>query len=308
MTKQVSSSVAPRRREGSYWFYLVPGTIGFVAVVAIPLGMNGYFSLTRWSGVGTPEFIGWDNYTRLAADPLFWGSFANSLAFVLGMAVIPTAIGVLVAAILFDFISPRFGARVASFLRATYYLPQILPIAAAGVLWKWMYQPDYGVINAILKTIGLGQFASNWLGDPSVALFAVMNVLIWLQLGYTVVIFMAGMARVDPALYEAAEMDGASWIRRFRVITLTQLRPEIAIVLVTTTVAALKVFAPVYILTKGGPGTSTVVPAYFSYSNFFTTSQVGYGAAISSVLAVVVTVVAIVMLKLQNRAAEEAGR
>jgi raffinose/stachyose/melibiose transport system permease protein len=174
----------------------------------------------------------------------------------------------------------------------------------AGVLWKWLYQPQYGIINTVLDGLGLSWLQQNWLGDSDTAMLAVMNVLIWLQIGYTVVVFMAGLSRVDPALYEAAEIDGAGWFQRFWSITIPQLRPEIAVVLITTSVAALKVFAPIYVLTKGGPGTSTIVPAYFSYSNFFTTTQVGYGAAVASLLALLVTIIAIVLLRYQTRNAE----
>lgn len=289
---------------GGYWAYLIPGAIGFAAVVLIPFGMNVYLSLTRYRGVGTPQFIGFDNYTRLFADPTFWTSFLNSLVFIVAMAIIPTIFGVLIAAVLFDYIAPRFGSRASSIMRAMFYLPQILPIAVAGVLWKWMYQPEYGVINSILDALGLSALRQNWLGDPSIAIFAVVNVLIWLQIGYTVVIFMAGLSRVDPSLYEAAELDGAGWMTRFRVITLNQLRPEIAVVVITTSVAALKVFAPIFVLTKGGPGTSTIVPAYFSFYNFFTTTQVGYGAAVATVLALVVTIVAVGLLLFQTRSSE----
>lgn len=309
MTMLTTRRVTRRSRPGlepagGYWGYLLPGAIGFAAVVLVPFGMNVYLSFTRFRGVGTPQFIGLDNYTRLLADPTFWTSFVNSLVFIVAMAIIPTAIGVLVAALLFDFISPRFGPRTSSLLRGMFYLPQILPIAVAGVLWKWMYQPEYGILNSILDTVGLGALRQNWLGDSDVAIYAVINVLIWLQIGYTVVIFMAGLSRVDPALHEAAELDGAGWITRFRVITLNQLRPEIAVVIITTSVAALKVFAPIFVLTRGGPGTSTMVPAYFSFYNFFTTTQVGYGAAVATVLALVVTVLAVSLLLFQTRNAE----
>ena len=300
----------PRRRGSStepqagYWLYLLPGAIGFLLVVVLPFGMNFYYSLTEWSGVGTPTFVGLDNYTKLMGDGTFWVSFRNSMFFVVAMAILPTALGVVVAAVLFDYIAPRFGSKITSTLRALIYLPQILPIAVAGVLWKWMYQPEYGVINTILSAIGLDGLRSNWLGDSNLAIYAVMNVLVWLQIGYTVVLFMAGLSRVDPALYEAAELDGANWWQRFRHITLDQLRPEIAVVLITTSVAALKVFAPIFILTKGGPGTSTMVPSYFSYSNFFTTTRVGYGAAVATVLAVLVTIIAIALLRYQTRTTE----
>jgi raffinose/stachyose/melibiose transport system permease protein len=298
-----SAAGRPESARG-YWIYLLPGAIGFLAVVLIPFGMNFFYSFTRWNGVGTPQFIGLDNYTRLIADPTFWASFLHSIAFIIAMAIVPTALGVFIAAVLFDYIAPKFGARVASILRATFYLPQILPIAVAGVLWKWLYQPQYGIINTVLDGVGLGALKQNWLGDSNVSIYAVMNVLIWLQIGYTVVIFMAGLSRVDPALYEAAELDGADWFRRFWSITINQLRPEIAVVIITTSVAALKVFAPIYVLTRGGPGTSTIVPAYFSFSNFFTTTQVGYGAAVASVLAILVTIIAIALLRYQTRTAE----
>lgn len=300
-----------RRHRGSttepqagYWLYLIPGAIGFFLVVLLPFGMNIYYSLTEWSGVGTPTFVGLGNYIKLMGDATFWISFKNSLFFVVAMALLPTAIGVLVAAVLFDFIAPKFGSKVTSTLRAIIYLPQILPIAVAGVLWKWMYQPEYGVINTILSAIGLDGLRGNWLGDSNLAIYAVMNVLVWLQIGYTVVLFMAGLSRVDPALYEAAELDGANWWQRFRHITLDQLRPEISVVLITTSVAALKVFAPIYILTKGGPGTATMVPSYFSYSSFFTTTRVGYGAAVATVLAVLVTIIAVALLRYQTRTTE----
>lgn len=291
-------------RPAGYWWYLTPALIGFTAIMLVPFGMNLYFSFTSWNGLGSPTFIGLDNYIELAGDPDFWASFLHSVAFIIAMAILPTAFGVLIAAVLFDYIAPRFGSRVSAIMRALFYLPQILPIAVAGVLWNWMYQPDYGIINTVLRSVGLGGLAQNWLGSSNTAIFAVMNVLVWLQIGYTVVIFMAGLSRVDPALYEAAELDGANWFRRFRSITLNQLRPEIAVVLITTSVAALKVFAPIYVLTKGGPGTSTIVPAYFSFSNFFTTNRVGYGSAVASVLAIIVAIVAFVLLRIQTRTTE----
>lgn len=308
MTSQTGTPTRRRRvvseSPAGYWWYIVPGAIGFLAVVLIPFGMNAYYSLTTWSGVGDPQFVGFDNYTQLMADATFWTSFRNSVFFIFAMAVIPTAIGVVVAAVLFDFIAPRFGARTSSLLRALFYLPQILPIAVAGVLWKWMYQPEYGVINTMLSAVGLDGLRQNWLGDSDLAIYSVMNVLIWLQIGYTVVLFMAGLSRVDPALHEAAELDGAGWWQRFRMITLVQLRPEISVVLITTSVAALKVFAPIYVLTKGGPGTSTIVPAYFSFTNFFTTTRIGYGAAVATVLALLVTIIAVSLLRYQTRTTE----
>jgi ABC-type sugar transport system permease subunit len=133
-----------------------------------------------------------------------------------------------------------------------------------------------------------------------------MVIMVWVQLGFPVVIFMAGLQRVDPALYEAAEMDGASWMKRFRHITVPQIKPEVYVVLLWTTIAALKVFGPIYVLTRGGPGGATNVPAYYSYQNFFERTQVGYGAAIATVLTLLIVALSIVFLRIQ-RPAEEAS-
>ncbi|WP_043621048.1 carbohydrate ABC transporter permease [Nonomuraea candida] len=284
-----------RVRTRGYWLYLIPSLLLFAAVIVVPFLMNVGASFTRWSGVGTPRWIGLDNYARLLEDERFWESFQHNVGLIVAMAVVPTAIGLVLAAALFDYIGKRFGPRTASALRAMYYLPQVLPVAVAGVVWGWMLHPSYGAVNQIL---GLDL---DWLGDPDLALATVMAVMVWFQLGYPVVIFMAGLQRVDPAYHEAAEIDGASWWRRFWHITIPQIRPEIFVVLLTCTIAALKVFGPIFVLTRGGPGNATMVPSYFSYLNFFQKSNVGYGSAIATVLALIIIVVTFLFLRVQER-------
>ncbi|MEV0617248.1 sugar ABC transporter permease [Nonomuraea sp. NPDC050404] len=284
-----------RVRTRGYWLYLIPSLLLFLAVIVVPFLMNVGVSFTRWSGVGTPRWIGFDNYTRLLEDERFWESFQHNVGLIVAMAVVPTAIGLVLAAALFDYIGKRFGTRTASALRAMYYLPQVLPVAVAGVVWGWMLHPSYGAVNQIF---GLDL---DWLGDPDLALATVMGVMVWFQLGYPVVIFMAGLQRVDPSYYEAAEIDGASWWRKFWHITIPQIRPEIFVVLLTCTIAALKVFGPIFVLTRGGPGNATMVPSYFSYLNFFQKSNVGYGSAIATVLALIIVVVTFLFLRVQER-------
>ncbi|MBP2479600.1 raffinose/stachyose/melibiose transport system permease protein [Crossiella equi] len=288
-------------RARTYWLYLVPGALLFLAVILVPLLMNVGISLTTWSGVGEPRWTGLDNYERLFADSAFWASFRNNLGLILAMAVIPTAAGLVLAAVLFDVVGKRFGPRTASLIRACLYLPQVLPIAVAGIVWSWILAPDKGALNELLSALGLGALAQNWLGDPDLALYSVMGVMIWVQLGYPLVIFMAGLQRVDPALYEAADLDGASWWRRFWHITVPHIRPEGFVVLLTCTIAALKVFGPIYVLTRGGPGGATAVPSYSSFQNFFERTQVGYGAAIATVLLVLILVLTAVFVRVQHR-------
>jgi raffinose/stachyose/melibiose transport system permease protein len=284
-----------------YPLYLIPSAVLFVGVIAVPFVMNIGISLTRWPGVGPMKWVGLANYRHLLSDAQFWASFWHSVAMIVAMAVIPAVIGLILASALFDFIGKKFGARTASVLRACIYLPQVLPIAVAGIVWGWILDPESGALNTLLRDIGLGSLAQDWLGNPKTALLTIMAVLVWVQVGYPVVIFMAGLQRADPALTEAAEIDGASWWRRLWRITVPQIRPEIYVVLLTCTIAALRVFALVFVLTQGGPGTATQVPSYFSYQNFFQYSQVGYGAAIATVLTIIIVLLSAIFIRVQNR-------
>ena len=273
-----------------------------VALVVAPFTMNTAASLTDWQGVGTPAWIGLDNYRALLHDEAFWASFRHSVAMILAMALIPTTVGLILAAALFDVIGKHFGPRTASVLRACFYLPQILPISVAGIVWSWMLAPEGGTLDAALGAAGLGDWQHDWLGDPDLALYAVMAVMVWVQIGFPLVLFMAGLERIDPNLYEAAELDGAAFWQRLWHITLPQMRAEIYVVLVWCTIAALKVFGAVYVLTKGGPGGATIVPSYFSFESFFEKMQVGYASAVATVLTAVIVLLTVALLRVQAHA------
>jgi len=295
--------VPGRRRnpDRGYPLFLVPAAVLFTAVIAVPFVMNVGLSFTKWQGVGPLHWIGLGNYQRLWHDRTFWAAFEHNVAIVIAMAVIPTALGLVIATALFDYIGKRFGPRTASVLRACVYLPQVMPLAVMGVVWGWILAPGDGVLNSALRDIGLGSLGHDWLGDPHTALYTVMAILVWIQLGFPVVVFMAGLQRADPALNEAAELDGAGWWRRFWHVVVPQIRPEIYVVLLMCTIAALKAFAPIYVLTRGGPGISTDIPSYYSYQNFFEKTQVGYGAAIATVLTLLTLAVTTAFIIVQNR-------
>jgi raffinose/stachyose/melibiose transport system permease protein len=293
-------SLLPHTGHRGFWLYLIPGLVLVTIIVVVPLVWNIYLSFTNWRGILPPAWIGFANWIQLFQDSEFWASFMNSIAMIVAMVIVPTILGLLVAAVLFDLIGKKFGARVASFLRATYYLPQILPVAVAAVVIGWILRPENGALNTVLGAIGLKSFEHDWLGDPSTALLSIMFVMVWVQIGYPVVIFMAALQRVDPELYEAAELDGAGWFQRFRSITINIIRPEIFVVTLTCTIAALKVFGPVFTLTRGGPGNATIVPSYYSYNEFFNAQEVGYGATIATALTIVIVLLTVGFIKAQT--------
>ena len=250
------------------------------------------------------KWVGLENYFDLLRDPLFWSSFLNTIYMVIAIAIIHTIIGLILASTLFDFIGRNFNGTIASFLRATYYVPQILPVAVAGVLWSWILNTRDGALNQILRNVGI-DVLPDWLGSTDLALYSIMLMMIWLQIGYPVVIFMSGLQRVEPSLYEAAQLDGAGWWKRFQNITIPSIRADIFVVILTATIGAMKLFAPVMVLTRGGPELSTYVPSFFSYRNFFELSRVGYGAASATVLALTIFVIAGGLVYWQSKAIEE---
>jgi raffinose/stachyose/melibiose transport system permease protein len=280
---------------------MIPGILLSTGVIIVPLAMTVGVSFTRWTGIGRPQWIGLGNYTRLLHDENFWASFEHIALIIVAMAVVPTLVGLVLAAVLSDYVAKAVGTGTASALRAGLYLPQVLPVAVTGIVWGWILHPSYGALNALLRRLHLGILAQNWLGDPRYALYSVMAVMVWVQVGYPVVMFMSGMRRIDPELYEAADLDGASWWQRFTRIGLPVIRPEISVVLVTTTIAGLKIFGQIFVLTRGGPGTATLVPSYFAYKNYFEKAAVGYGSAISTVLTVIIVALTVAFLRIQGR-------
>ena len=288
-------------RQRGYYYFLIPGLILFTLIIVLPFLANIYFSFTRWQGVGDPTWIGIANYTRALKDSLFWQSFKNNLILIIAITVVPTILGLFISAFLFEFVTKRLGRQVTNFFRAGYYIPQIIPVVAAAVTWKWILQPDWGVANFLLTQMGLEHLTHDWLGSADTALLSIMVMMVWFQIGYPLVIFMAAYQRVDPEIWEAAAIDGANWFQRFFLITVNQIRPEIYVVVLTTIIHALKVFGQVYVMTGGGPGRATSVASYYSYQNFFERANVGYGATISTVLAVVIMIIMVFYIRVQQQ-------
>lgn len=297
----------PGNDSRRFWSYLIPGLLLLIWIIVVPAMWNVYLSFTNYRGIKPPVWAGMRNWERLSHDATFWVSFRNSIWMIVAMVVIPILLGLVLASLIFDVVQKKFGTRAASTMRAIYYFPQLLPISVAAMVMGWIFRPENGALNALLEAFGLGALQHNWLGMPDTALVFLMFIMVWIQLGYPLVVFISGLQRVDPELYEAASLDGANWWQRFLAITLPAIKPEIFVVALTCTIAALKVFAPVYMLTKGGPGTRTMVPSYYSYTQFFQSQQVGYGSAISTALTVVIIIVSVIFLAMQQKVEREDG-
>jgi raffinose/stachyose/melibiose transport system permease protein len=276
---------------------MLPALTTYVLFVAVPWVHTASLSFYRWDGVGPGTWAGLGNYTEVLGDPVLTSALEHSLLFIAFYAVIPIVFGLLLAATLAD--RKICGGAAA---RTILFLPQVVPLVASGIAWRWMYARS-GVVDQILSAVGLGGITRAWLGDFTWAFPAVGLVGSWAMLGLCLVFFLTGIAKIDRALYEAARIDGAGAVREFLAITLPSLRNEISVALTITVIAALSSFDVVYATTGGGPGTSTIVPAVLIYRLAFTDGRVGTACALAVVLSILISVLVLGINRLSREKA-----
>jgi raffinose/stachyose/melibiose transport system permease protein len=264
------------------YLYVLPAFALFAVFVLAPFVHTIWLSLFEWDGVTLGTFVGLDNYTDLLHDSLVLRSFLHVLVLILFFAVLPIAIGLVITAAL-----SRAPVRGMTAFRTIIFLPQVVSMVAVAVIWRWLYVDD-GPINAALGAVGLGGLERAWLGDYTWALPAIGIVGTWVLTGLCMVMFLAGIQQIPGTLYDAARVDGAGPIREFFSVTLPGLRGVIAVTVTLTVVWALRTFDIVFVMTRGGPGTSTQVPGMQIYQRAFQTGEVGSACAIAVVLSIIV--------------------
>jgi raffinose/stachyose/melibiose transport system permease protein len=283
----------PRQQYIAY-LYIAPAFVLFVLFLGVPTLETARFSLYRWSGIGPSTWVGLQNYATLFTDEVLRSSFLHAGVLIIFYSVIPVALALLLTGL----ISRGAKARGMSLFRTLLFLPQVVASVVVATTWVAIYSPD-GLSNQLLRLVGLGSVTRAWLGDFDFALPAVGVVGSWLGIGLCLVLFLSGVANIAPELFEAARMDGAGPVGEFFAITLPALRGQIAVALTLTVVAALKTFDLVYVTTRGGPGTSTTLPAFEAYNRAFNTGQVGSAAAVAIVLTVLILVITVLIQKIQ---------
>ncbi|MEQ1735124.1 MAG: sugar ABC transporter permease [Rhodoglobus sp.] len=272
---------------------MLPALIAYCSFVIYPLATGIQYSFYKWNGVGSSEWVGFANYLRVFTDPTLLGSIGNAFVLIAFFTVIPVSTG-LVFATLIRSMRPGFGSNAT---QTILFLPQIIPLAAAGIAWSWMYAQT-GAVNQILNTIGLGFLARPWLGDLQTALPAVGLIGSWVLTGLCTVLFLTGIGKIDKSLYEAVRLDGASWFREFITVTIPGLRQEIAVLVTLTVIAALSSFDIIFTTTLGGPGRATLVPGISIYRIGFTQSNVGLASAFGIVMMILVLAVVLPIQRL----------
>lgn len=276
------------------WLFIGPLILGILAFQGLPVVVSIFTSFTNWDGITAPKFLGLGNYVRMfTEDRQYWGTLVNTVEFTVG--VIPlTIIGALVLAVLCN----GRGKISNAVFRTAYFTPYVTSIVAIGLVWTQLFTPS-GVLNQLLAIVGI--HGPSWLTDAHWAMPAVILVSAWQAIGYPMVIFLAGLQAIPESLHEAAKVDGASSSSRFFRITLPLLTPQIFFVLITQIISSFQVFALIFVMTKGGPGTATTVYIYYLYQNGFTFGDLGFASAMAWILFLIIGLVTFVQLRLQRR-------
>ncbi|NED96875.1 sugar ABC transporter permease [Phytoactinopolyspora alkaliphila] len=294
-TRMSSRRGGARGGRRGYWL-VVPALTLYTAFLLWPIGQTAWLSLTDWNGLtASPTWVGMENYRRLAGDARFFASLGNNLLWVVG-SWLAQGLGLLLAAML-----SVSWIRGRTLFRTLFFIPATMALVIVGIAWDQIYQPNTGLLNAALDAIGLEILTRGWLSDSGTAMGAVIATANWTYYGFAMVILLGGMQAIDPHLYEAASLDGASAWQRFRHVTVPGIRNQITLLVVVSFINTLKTFDLVYVMTSGGPGHATEVVAYYIYALAFVTGRPGYAAAAAVVLTVIILIITAIFLRVRER-------
>ncbi|WP_240230594.1 carbohydrate ABC transporter permease [Devosia lacusdianchii] len=290
----MSTPAFARKDELTAWLFLLPSLVLFLTFTAIPVIAAFGISFTQWDLFNPAQFIGLGNYSKLLSDPIFSRVMGNTAYFVLLSVPIQMLFGLGCALAL------NRGIRGQTFFRIAYFLPVVTSTIAAALVWAWLFNANFGLINAFLSLAGITD-VPRWLASTQWAMPAVIIVSIWQNLGYAMVLFLAGLQNIRADLYDAAAMDGARGWRRFWFITLPLLSPTTFFVLIISIIGSFQIFELVFVMTQAGPANATNTLVYYIYQNGFQFYQMGYASAAAMVLFVIVLIMTLVQYGLQSR-------
>lgn len=275
----------------NFFIFVLPALALFAIFVFYPTISTFYISLHKWNGFSPMQFLGLSNYLKLLHDPLFLNALKNTLVWMVLYTSLTTGLGLTIAVLL------EGDLWYASMVKSIVFFPMVISYVAGGIIWAFIYDPDFGVLNAFLRFIKLSSLAQPWLGNPKTALYSIIIAGTWMWSGFSMIIISAGLKSIPPQITEAAKIDGANSWQLFRHITLPLLIPPLMVVVITTGINSLKVFDIVFTMTRGGPFYSSEVIAHFMYMETFYHSKMGYGSAIAVMLFLIVIIASIPYLK-----------
>ena len=294
-TRTVVAARSRGRRTAPPWWFVLPALLLFAFVVLVPSARGVYYAFTDWDGLD-PDFavIGLRNFTDMLDDGDALSAVWHTLVIAVAITVIQNGIGLLLA------LGVNSMIRTRNFLRVLLFAPAVVTPIVTAYLWRNLLGPD-GAVNSVLGAVGLGSWRQDWLGDPDLALWMIVVVVVWQFAGYSMVIFLAGLQSIPREIYEAAAIDGTGAVRRFWSIVRPLLAPAITINLMLSIIGGIKLFDQVYALTGGGPGHATDTISTLIYKDAFTLGEFGYSIALAVVLTLIVAIVSAGQYTVLNR-------
>ncbi len=290
------------RRGGlAGYFFVAPSLLFLTIFVILPIFAAFYYSLTDYDLMSSPEMAGWKNYKKLFDDDRFAHSITNTLLFAFG--TVPSGV---VTSLLLAMLINR-SIRGIYMFRAFFYLPVVSSFVSVALIWLWMYEPQFGLLNEIFEVLGLPRL--KWMRDVDTSMLSIIIMSVWKNMGLNMVIYLAGLQGIPPHLYEAAEIDGTGAVAKFRHITVPLLAPTTFFVVIVYFIGALQMFVQVWVMTgdssvdqgsKGGPLDSTLTVVVLLYVNAFEYLKMGYGAAISVVSFLIIAVITVINARVLN--------
>jgi len=278
------------------WSFILPNFAGFAVLTLVPIAVLFYVAFTDWNVFGVAEWVGADNFTQMAHDDSFWTAFSNTVWYTVFHIPLTLAAALGLALLL------NRRLRGVGFFRTVAFFPYITSIVAVAQVWNLLFSPQYGPINALLRAVGVAH-PPGWTVSADWSMPAVIIVGTWREMGYYMLIFLAGLQTIPAQLYEAARIDGAGAWQRFLAVTVPSLRPTTFFVTVMLTIGSFKVFDLILLLTNGGPGQSTLVLSQYIWQKGFGENQFGYASAVSVVLFAVCFLVTVVQFAVNKRRA-----
>jgi len=280
------------------WVWVLPAVILLLVFVYYPIVDNIRLSLFSWSAFSAkPTFVGLDNYRTAAADPVFWRSLLNNTLFAVTSLVFQVGFSLVLAAVLEEFVHQRLRG----ILRTIYFIPAVISITVSGILFSFIYNPQIGLLNSALSAVGLDSWTHAWLGEQGTAMWSIIAMSQWQSFGYTAVLFVVAIQRVPREFYEAAKVDGAGPVRSFFNVTVPLVREMTTLIIILTISGAFLVFNEVMVMTAGGPSNSSQVLGTWLYRNAFMNDDMGYAAAIATVIFVITFAIAAAQLAVSRR-------
>jgi raffinose/stachyose/melibiose transport system permease protein len=278
--------------------WVAPAVALLLVFVYYPIVENVRLSFFSWNAFSpSPIFVGLDNYTTAFDDPVFWRALLNNTFYAVVSLIVQVAFALVLAAILEEFVHQRLRG----FLRTIYFIPATISITVSGILFSFLYNPQFGLVNRALAAVGLSSWEHAWLGEKSTAIWSIIAMSQWQSIGYTAVLFVVAIQRIPREFYEAVRVDGAGPVRTFFTITVPMVREMTTLLVILTVSGAFLVFNEVMVMTAGGPDNSSHVLNTWLYRNAFFEDDMGYAATIATVIFVITFVVAVVQLAITKR-------